>query len=98
MYNKPCGHTYACQCPPTFSPTQYCPPQISPTQHSMNTNVSKTVVPNIHPTHNKTINKHLIQNQHYFPHTNSVINECYVENVICGAPINQCCPPRPFGF
>ncbi|MFS0782161.1 CotD family spore coat protein [Bacillus sp. 1P06AnD] len=77
-------------------PTQTAPSQVSPTQHSMNKNVFKTVVPNIHPSHTTTVNKHIIQHQHYFPHTESCVNECCVENVICQPPPNPCCYPRPY--
>ncbi|WP_230199511.1 CotD family spore coat protein [Bacillus testis] len=71
-------------------PTQVAPSQVSPTQQSVNKNIFKTVVPKIHPSHTTTVNKHIIQNQHHFPHTESCINECCVENVIC--------PPSPCGY
>ena len=58
-------------------PTQYDPARVSPTREMVRTNVMNTVVPHIHPSHTTTVNKHVIHNQHYFPHTESVVNECY---------------------
>ncbi|MFD0051654.1 CotD family spore coat protein [Actinomycetes bacterium NPDC127524] len=80
--------------PANIGPTNVQPPMVSPTQNFVNTNVSKTIVPHIHPSHTTTVNKHLFQHQHYFPHTASVVNECYNQHMICG---NPCPPPRPFG-
>ncbi|MBP3041279.1 hypothetical protein J9303_17585 [Bacillaceae bacterium Marseille-Q3522] len=68
-------------------PTQVAPTQVSPTQQYVNTNIFKTVVPHVHPSHTTTVNKHIIQHQHHFPHTQSVVNECCEENIIC--------PPYP---
>ncbi len=86
-------------------PTNVAPAQVSPTTNTVNTNVMKTIVPHIHPSHNTTVNKHVFQHQHYFPHTNSVVNECYNQQSICSGPppfppCNPCCGPRPrpFGF
>lgn len=86
--------------PTQVSPTQFAPAQISPTQQFVRTNVSNTVVPHIHPSHTTTINRHNIHNEHYFPHTESVRNECCETNTICPMP-NQPMPrPRRglFGF
>ncbi|WP_260398963.1 spore coat protein [Peribacillus simplex] len=77
-------------------PTQLAPAQVSPTQQFVNTNVSNTVIPVVHPSHTTTVNKHLNTYKHYFPHTQSVVNECFTQNLICGRPpINPCCPPPP---
>lgn len=84
-------------CPPQVGPTQYDPPQVSPTREMVRTNVMNTVVPHIHPSHTTTVNKHVIHNQHYFPHTESVVNECYETNTICGMPQKGCCHPRHWG-
>lgn len=92
-------------------PTQVAPTQVSPTQEFVNTNVMNTVVPHVHPSHTTTVNKHVFTHQHSFPHTQSVVNECFNQQVVCGPPpilpiaapcpppimpINPCCPP--FGF
>ncbi|SNT23617.1 Inner spore coat protein D [Bacillus sp. OK838] len=77
-------------------PTQLAPAQVSPTQQFVNTNVSNTVIPVVHPSHTTTVNKHLNTYKHYFPHTQSVVNQCFTQNLICGRPpINPCCPPPP---
>ena len=74
--------------PTRTSPTQYGQPQVSPTQQFVQRNVSNTVVPHYHPSHLTTINQHMINNQHYFPHTESVVNECYETNTMCGKPFH----------
>ncbi|MGE7184691.1 CotD family spore coat protein [Peribacillus sp. NPDC006672] len=78
-------------------PTQIAPTQVSPTQQFVNTNVSNTVIPVVHPSHTTTVNKHCNTYKHYFPHTCSVVNECFTQNLICSGrpPINPCCPPPP---
>ncbi|MBK5446129.1 MULTISPECIES: CotD family spore coat protein [unclassified Peribacillus] len=103
MYNKSWGSTNCGQCPPQYCPpqtfpTQYDPPQISPTKQFVNTNVSNTVIPVVHPSHTTTVNKHVNTYKHYFPHTQSVVNECCTQNIICGMPHNPCCPPMPFRY
>ncbi|MEH6943444.1 CotD family spore coat protein [Bacillus sp. JJ722] len=69
------------------------PTQVSPTQNIVNKNIYKHIVPHIHPTHTTTVNDHIYQNQHYFPHTQSVVNTCKSENVFCQQPMM--CPPSP---
>ncbi|AOH55465.1 hypothetical protein ABE28_013995 [Peribacillus muralis] len=79
-------------------PSQTAPAQVNPTKQYVNTNVSNTVIPVVHPSHTTTVNKHVNTYKHYFPHTQSVVNECYTQNLICGKPHNPCCPPRHFGY
>ncbi|MGG6445828.1 CotD family spore coat protein [Pseudobacillus badius] len=85
-------------CPPQVLPAQFDPPLVSPTQQFVKTNVFNTVVPHIHPSHTTTVNKHMIHHQHYFPHTESVVNECCEQHLMCGMPPRPCGPMRPFGF
>ena len=85
-------------CPPQKLPTQYDPPLVSPTQQYVKTNLSNTEVAHFHPSHTTTVNKHFVNNKHYFPHTESCVNECYEQHTMCGVPYNPCCPPRSFGF
>jgi spore coat protein D len=85
-------------CPPQAFPAQYDPPLVSPPQQFAKTNLFNTVVPHIHPSHTTTVNKQMITHQHYFPHTESCVNECCEQHIMCGVPINPCCPPRRFGF
>ncbi len=84
--------------PTQTSPSQVAPAQVNPTKQYVNTNVSNTVIPVVHPSHTTTVNKHVNTYKHYFPHTQSVVNECYTQNLICGKPHNPCCPPRHFGY
>ena len=76
------------------SPTQTAPAQYDPTKQYVQTNVTNTVIPVIHPSHTTIVNKHCNTYKHYFPHTQSVVNECYSQQLICGAPVNPCCPPH----
>lgn len=88
--------------PVNQAPANVTAPIVSPTQQTVNTNVIKTIVPHVHPSHNTTVNKFVYQHQHYFPHSESVVNECYNQQLICTGPppmpVNPCCPPRPWGF
>lgn len=81
--------------PPQTLPTQYDPPRVSPTRQQVNTNIINTVVPHIHPSHTTTVNRHVVNNQHFFPHTQSVVNEYVETNTVCGMPQKKCCPPCP---
>ncbi|WP_370467595.1 CotD family spore coat protein [Rummeliibacillus sp. SL167] len=84
-------------CPPQTSPAQFDPARVSPTRQYVRTNIINTVVPHIHPSHTTTVNRHVINNQHYFPHTESVVNEYVETNTMCGKPHNGCCPPHHWG-
>lgn len=78
----------ATELPTRTSPTQYAQPQVSPTRQFVQRNVANTVVPHYHPSHLTTVNQNYINNQHYFPHTESVVNECFETNTMCGSPWN----------
>lgn len=86
--------------PSMVAPTQTLPPVVHPTQNVINKNIMKHVVPHVHPTHTTTVNEHVFQHQHHFPQTQSVVNKCCNQQVICG-PIPRPhhgwnCPPRPY--
>jgi len=85
-------------CPPQVFPAQYDPPLVSPGQQYVKTNLFNKVVQHIHPSHTTTVNKLHVNHQHYFPHTESCVNECCETHTMCGVPVNPCCPPGPFGF
>lgn len=72
--------------PTQTAPTQFGQQRVSPTQQYVQRNMTNTVVPHFHPSHLTTINQHTINNQHHFPHTQSVVNECYETNTMCGTP------------
>ncbi|MFB6467256.1 CotD family spore coat protein [Cytobacillus sp. Hz8] len=77
-------------CPPKAFPTQYDPPLVSPGQQYVKTNLFTKEVSHIHPSHTTTVNKHLTQHKHYFPHTESCVNECYQQHFMCGVPYKPC--------
>ncbi|WP_338066684.1 CotD family spore coat protein [Peribacillus acanthi] len=81
-------------------PTQVMPTVMHPTQNVVQQNVIKHIVPHVHPTHTTTVNHHVYQHQHYFPQTQSVVNQCSNQHLNCTgmppqvSPIGHC-PPRP---
>jgi spore coat protein D len=77
-------------CAPHTFPATHAQPVVSPTKEFVRTNIFHTYVPHIHPSHTTTVNKHMIHNQHYFPHTESVVNECCETNTNCGMPHHGC--------
>ncbi|MEC1157646.1 spore coat protein D [Cytobacillus horneckiae] len=98
------GQTAPQYCAPQVSPTQTGPTQVSPTKQYVKTNVSNTEVSHIHPSHTTNVNKHMTTHKHYFPHTESVVNDIKEQHVMCGKPhhpcppCNPCGPKRPFGW
>lgn len=66
--------------------TQFEQSRVSPTRQYVQRNMTNAVVPHFHPSHLTTVNQHFINNQHHFPHTESVVNECYETNTMCGTP------------
>ena len=69
--------------PPIVYPTKCC------VQHYHDT----TIVPHIHPSHTTHVNHHMYQHNHYFPHTESVVNEVSNQQFIC--PPGPGVPPFP---
>ncbi|GAB2558754.1 CotD family spore coat protein [Gracilibacillus alcaliphilus] len=95
-HNKHC-QTSPEYCAPNVSPTQQGPTQVSPTKQYVKTNISNTEVAHIHPSHTTNVNKHMTTHKHYFPHTESVVNDVQEQHVMCGKPHHPCppCPPCP---
>lgn len=56
-------------------PTNVFPATVSPTKCCVNHTFQNNIVPHIHPSHTTTVNHIHFQHQHYFPHTQSVVNE-----------------------
>ena len=81
-------------CPSQTFPTNFEQPVVSPTREFVRTNIFNTVVPHVHPSHTHTVNKHMVTHQHYFPHTESVSNECFETHTMCGMPHDGCCSSR----
>ncbi|MDQ0271656.1 CotD family spore coat protein [Cytobacillus purgationiresistens] len=96
------GQGFPKHCAPQVSPTQQGPSQVSPTQQYVNTNVSNTEINHVHPSHTTNVNKHMTTHKHYFPHTESVVNDIQEQHIMCGKPHNPCPPPcgpkKPFGW
>ncbi|CEI81681.1 Inner spore coat protein D [Oceanobacillus oncorhynchi] len=84
-------------CAPQVSPTQQGPTQVSPTKQYVKTNVSNTEVKHVHPSHTTNVNKHMTTHKHYFPHTESVVNDIKEQHVMCGKPHHPCPPQGPCG-
>lgn len=85
--------------PTSVAPTSVLPASVSPTKNIVQSNVFKTIVPHVHPTHKTTVNQHVFQHQHYFPCTQSTVNTCCNQQMICCGPVPQpttFCPPRPY--
>jgi spore coat protein D len=81
MYCKPCfgGPSYVS--PVATGPVMTTPPVVHPAKYCETHTFSTTVVPHIHPTHTTLVNHQMIQNQHYFPQTNSAVNQVQQTNV-----------------
>lgn len=79
-------------CAPQVSPTQQGPTQVSPTKQYVKTNISNTEVKHIHPSHTTNVNKHMTTHKHYFPHTESVVNDIKEQHIMCGKPHHPCPP------
>ncbi|MFS0749507.1 CotD family spore coat protein [Oceanobacillus sp. 1P07AA] len=75
--------------------TEYCPTNVSPTKQYVKTNVSNTEVAHYHPSHTTTVNKHMTTHKHYFPHTESVVNDVQEQHIMCGKPHHPCPPCDP---
>lgn len=86
LFGNPRGQNVAQNMPMPQMPTQFEQARVSPTREYTQTNMTNSVVPHFHPSHLNTVNQHTINNQHYFPHTESVVNECYETHTMCGTP------------
>jgi len=68
-----------------------CPPIVHPTKCCVNHTCQKYIVPHIHPSHMTTVNHHIYQHEHYYPHTESTVNEVSNPRVSGGSAF-------PYGF
>lgn len=74
------------QLPIQSGPTQFGDQRISPTRQYEQTIVTNEVIPHIFPSHLTTVNRHMIDHQYHFPHTESCVNECCETHTMCGTP------------
>ncbi|MFD2042985.1 CotD family spore coat protein [Ornithinibacillus salinisoli] len=68
-------------------PRPHCGPKkiVHPTQCNVVHCCSEETVDQIHPSHTTVMNHHLIKNQHYYPHSTSVVNTVNSVDVFGGA-------------
>ena len=62
-------------------PKKVLPAIVCPTKCFVNNNFENLVQPVIHPSHTTNVNHTNIQQQHFFPHTESVVNEVTQQNL-----------------
>jgi spore coat protein D len=67
-------------------PTNIAPAIVHPTKCCTNHNFATTIVPHIHPSHTTTVNHHMFQHKHYFPHTESVVSDVSHQHFNCPGP------------
>ncbi|MGM0921588.1 MAG: CotD family spore coat protein [Bacillota bacterium] len=72
-----------------MGPAKMCPPIVHPTKCCVQHTFSTTVVPHIHPTHTTVVNHQNFQHKHYFPQTQSMVNQASNQQFNCGGG------PRP---
>jgi len=60
------------------------PAVVHPTKCCVNHTFSTTVVPHIHPTQITNVNHQMIQHKHFFPVTQSAVNEVSNQQFNCG--------------
>lgn len=72
-------------------PTKICPTVVHPTQQCVNNNFSNNVVPHVHPSHTTNVNHINFDHIHYFPHTQSTVNQVTNQQFYGGSG------PVPFG-
>lgn len=101
MFCKPCFGGPNFVAPAATGPAFTAPPVVHPTKYCDTHTFSTTVVPHIHPTHNTLVNHQMIQNQHYFPQTQSVLNTVAQTDVPGYGPMPQVAGamtgPSPYG-
>ncbi|MBM7703273.1 spore coat protein [Metabacillus iocasae] len=56
-------------------PTKCCPPIVHPTKCNTQFSAQDVVVPHIHPSHTTFVNQTNFKHVHYFPQTQSTVNE-----------------------
>lgn len=82
-------------------PGNVCPPIVHPTKCCVNHNFINNVVPHIHPSHTTTVNHINFQHKHFFPHTQSAVNQVTNQQFICPGPMPGPTPglgPSPYPF
>jgi spore coat protein D len=79
-------------CRPNILPTVY-----HPTKCCVNHTFSNNVVPHVHPTHTTNVNHINYQHQHYFPQSQSTVNEVTHQHFAAGPGPGPAAGPFPGG-
>lgn len=61
-------------------------PIVHPTKCCVQHSYSTTIVPHIHPSHTTHVNHQMYQHNHYFPQTESMVNELSNQHFNCPGP------------
>jgi spore coat protein D len=64
-------------------PNNVMPAVVHPTKCCVNHTFSTTVVPHIHPTHTTNVHHNMIQHKHFFPQTQSNVNQVSNQQFVC---------------
>lgn len=77
--------------------TQVLPAIVHPTKCCVRHRLYNYVIPEIHPSHTTNVNHINYNHQHYFPHTESVVNEVTNTNTFAPGPSPLGAPVPGFG-
>ncbi len=67
--------------------TNMCPPVCHPPINYVKHNQFTHIVPHIHPVTETTMNTHVYQNNHYFPHQYQMYNNAVSQEAYFGSPM-----------
>ncbi len=67
-------------------PPHVLPAIVHPTKCCVNHTFSTVEVPHIHPSHTTTVNHTMYQHKHYFPQTQSMVNQVSNQQFNCSGP------------
>ncbi|WP_102027235.1 CotD family spore coat protein [Salirhabdus sp. Marseille-P4669] len=88
-------HHKCCRPRPTaLSPAETV---VHPTKHCVKNNFIPHEVNHIHPTHTTIQNHHVVKNNHFYPHTQSVVNSVNTQHVNMGPGRPQMVSPANMG-
>ncbi|MBM7647948.1 spore coat protein D [Bacillus ectoiniformans] len=65
-------------------PPRVLPAVVHPTKCCQTHSYEKFIVPHIHPTHTTNVNTKMFQHQHYFPQTQSNVQQVQSQQLFCG--------------
>ncbi|MGO0713292.1 CotD family spore coat protein [Bacillus subtilis] len=65
--------------------------KVSPTKNLVNTTTNVRTIRRVHPTHITNVNKNITRIENFYPVTQSVQNENFVEEYDCGCDLKKPC-------